>query len=274
MHQVTELKEIQSLALELLYLVDKFCKEQGIDYYLAYGTLIGTVRHHGFIPWDDDIDIWIKREEYRRFIDSVPKWGEDHGVYLNSAQTVPRKYNRAPAQVCLAKTTLIANDRCNEFKEGYFIDIFPLDGTPNNPLHRWLRLTHLQLLKNIATLAAYRGNVKNPSLKARLIAVVASVVKKIDTQKTMLEYEKVASKSKCDDSEYVQVLTPAGRKGRNALIKSDNFDSTIQMSFETITASVPSGYDKILRNIYGDYMQLPPVEARKPHHYFKLYIED
>lgn len=274
MRQVTELREIQSLALELLSLIDAFCKEQDIDYYLGYGTLIGTIRHHGFIPWDDDIDIWMKREAYQRFVSTFPGWGENHGVYLNVAQTVPKKYNRPHAQVCLSKTTLIPNDRRNDFKEGYFIDIFPLDGTPNNPLLRWFRLSHLQLLKNIATLAAYGGDMKNTSLKTRLISAVASIVKTVDTQQTMLKYEKVACKSKCFDSEYLQVLMPAGRKGRNTLIKREYFDSTVQMPFETITASVPSGYDQILRGIYGDYMQLPPIEKRKPHHDFKLFIEE
>lgn len=273
--QVTDLKEIQGLALKLLSQVDNFCKENQIAYYLAYGTLLGAVRHQGFIPWDDDIDIWMRRDDFKRLVSIFPEWGKAHGLFINVAQTVHKNYNRAHAQICLSNTTLIANDRRNAFKEGYFIDVFPLDGTPNNSVLRWIRLTHLQILKNIATLAAYRSDIKdNATTKTRLITVIASIFKNIDTQTIMLKYEEVASKSNCSSSEYLQILTPAGRKGRNTLIRRKFFDSVRQMPFENITASVPMGYDQILRQIYGDYMKLPPIDARKPHHDFTLFIED
>ena len=275
MRQVTELNEIQNLALNILIQVDQFCKENRINYYLAYGTLLGTIRHKGFIPWDDDIDIWMKRDDYRRMVSLFPEWGEKHGLFLNATQTVPMRYNRVHAQICLQNTKLVPNDRRNNYREGYFIDIFPLDGTPNNPALRWMRLTHLQILKNIATLAAYGGDLKNKKGgKDKIVAKLAKMMRNTDTQKVMLKYERVASRSKCDSSEFLQVLTPGGRKGRNTLIRREYFDTVSQKPFETITASVPTGYDMILRGIYGDYMQLPPIEARKPHHDFTLYIED
>ena len=275
MRQVTDLKEIQSLALKLLMQVDEFCKEFQINYFLAYGTLIGAVRHKGFIPWDDDIDIWMKREDYKRMIDIFPKWGKERGLFINAAQTVQKKYNRAHAQICLDNTKLIAHDRRNDYEEGYFLDIFPLDGTPNNAVLRWIRLTHLQILKNIATLAAYNCDTKiNSMFKTRLIAIIARLFKNVDTQKVMLNYEAVASQTNCSTSEYLQILTPGGRRGRNALLRREYFDSVKKMSFETITASVPAGYDQILRVIYGDYMKLPPIDARKPHHDFTLFIKE
>jgi lipopolysaccharide cholinephosphotransferase len=274
MRQVTDLKEIQGLALSLLFHLDEFCKEYTINYYLAYGTLLGSIRHHGFIPWDDDIDVWMMRKDYNLMIDKFPKWGKERGLFINSAQTVKKKYNRAHAQICISNTKLISNNRKNDFKEGYFIDIFPLDGTPNNSILRWLRLTHLQILKNIGTLSAYCSNNKEKiTIKTRLFLAISRLLKNVDTQKIMLEYERVASKSSCSSSEYLQLFT-AGNKGRNLIIKREYFDSVRQMPFETITASIPSGYDEILRKRYGDYMKLPPIEARKPHHDFILFIDD
>ena len=272
--QVTDLKEIQGLALNLLIQLDKFCKEFHIEYYLAYGTLLGAVRHQGFIPWDDDIDIWMKREDYRILIKEFPEWGKTHNLYLNVAQTIPKKYNRIYAQVCLGNTKLIANDRRNDFEEGYFLDIFPIDGTPNNSFYRWFRLTYLQILKNIATLSAYGKNRKNASsLEATIIKIMVNLIKIFDIQKLMLRYEKVASQSSCSSSGYLQVIR-AGRKGRNDLLKKELFDTVVQVPFESIIANVPSEFDKILRHFYGDYMSLPPVEERKPHHDYILFIED
>ena len=274
MRQVTDLKEIQSLALKLLIQLDTFCKEYQIEYYVAYGTLLGTIRHKGFIPWDDDIDIWMKREDFKKLTNVFPEWGKKHNLFLNVAQTVP-KYNRVHAQICLGNTKLIPNDRRNDFREGYFLDIFPLDGTPNNFVFRWLKLTYLQILKNMATLSAYGRDMKSDStMKDKIIRLLAHLIKGIDIQKLMLKYEEVASQHSCSSSEYLQILTPGGRKGRNALIKREFFDSVRQMPFETIIVSVPADYNKILREIYGDYMKFPPVEARSPHHDFKLFIED
>lgn len=274
MRQVTELSEIQALALSILIKVDSFCKEKGIKYFLAYGTLLGAVRHKGFIPWDDDIDIWMKRDQYQRLVKEFPEWGKEHGLFINAAQTVD-KYNRVHAQICMDNTKLIPNNRNNPFREGYFIDIFPLDGTPNNKAARWFRLKHLQYLKNLATLAAYGANKKsNASTKEKLIGGVAKLFRHLDTRKAMLKYEKVACKSKCEDSELLQLLPNGHKRGGVFLLPARSFTDVIPMPFESITSIAPSGYDAILTSMYGKYMEFPPVEARKPHHDFTLYIDD
>ncbi|WP_293813031.1 phosphorylcholine transferase LicD [uncultured Phascolarctobacterium sp.] len=271
MRKVTELKEIQSMALDMLYNINLFCEEKDVRYYLAYGTLLGAVRHKGFIPWDDDIDIWMLRNDFDKFIKFFPAWGDKHGLYLNSIQTV-ETYNRVHAQVCLKKTRLKAKDRINNYEEGYFVDIFPLDGTPNNRYLRWLRMTELQILKNIVTLASYVPNKKkNNSI---IINNIAKIFKNINTRKYMYMYEKLAKKSSCSSSEYLQVLAPGRRKGRNIIMKSDLFSNEIIATFENIHAHIPESYHEILSSIYGDYMKFPPVELRKPHHDFTLEIEE
>ena len=88
MRQVTELKEMQSLALTILKGINEFCSEYKISYYLAYGTLLGAIRHKGFIPWDDDIDLWMKRDEFNILCENFQAWGLSHGLYINSIKTV------------------------------------------------------------------------------------------------------------------------------------------------------------------------------------------
>lgn len=137
--------------------------------------------------------------------------GKKHNLFLNVAQTVP-KYNRVHAQICLGNTKLIPNDRRNDFREGYFLDIFPIDGTPNNFVFRWLRLTYLQILKNMATLSAYGRDMKSDStMKDKIIRLLAQLIKGVDIQKLMLKYEEIASQSSCFSSEYLQVIR-AGKK--------------------------------------------------------------
>lgn len=269
MRCVEDLQEIQSLAIKMLVSVVQFCEEKKISYYLAYGTLLGAVRHKGFIPWDDDIDLWMKREDFTRFCKEFDL--AEKGLYLNFTNTVSN-YNRAHAQVCMSNTKLVAQDRSNHYREGYFIDIFPIDGTPDNKLLRGMRLTRLQILKNIVSLVSY--NIKPRTLPQRILRCVSALLQWVDTGKVMKKYERVASKSAVADSKYVQILAPGKHKGRNMLLDAQLFHHTKKQMFEGTDAEIPAGYDAILKQIYGDYMQLPPVEQRVPHHDFSLYMEE
>lgn len=267
MRQITDIKEMQNLALIILDGINQFCEEKGITYFLAYGTLLGAIRHKGFIPWDDDIDLWMKREDFNRFCELFPAWGKGHGLYLNSVRSVDN-YNRVQAKVCLSNTTLKENDRVNPYEEGYFIDLFPLDGTPNNESKRKFHLTRLQFLKNIVTLSAYNG------MGNAAITALAALFRRVDAHKVLEKYEHVAEKYSCDKSEFLKVLAPGKKKGRDILIKTDYFAESVRIPFETKFALAPTGYDAILRQIYGDYMQLPPENARKPHHDFTLFMKE
>ncbi len=274
MKEITELKDIQTLALLLLKDVDEFCAQEGITYYLGYGTLLGAIRHGGFIPWDEDMDIWIKREDYQKFVSKFPEWGQKKDLYLNSPRTV-RFYNRPHSQVCLAKTLLIQNERNDRFEEGYYIDVFPIDGLPNGVILQWLRIKHLQLLKNICTLSSYsvkQGRKK--TLKKQIFLLISLLFNGIDTQKIMIRYENVAALSPCSTSMNLQIIAPANNRGRNMVMEAKDFDSAEFRKFEDLEAAIPCGYKNVLSKLYGDYMTPPPEDQRKPHHDFRLYLKD
>lgn len=271
--QLTELKDIQSLALRIFKEFHDFCLEYGIEYYMAYGTLIGTIRHQGFIPWDDDIDVWVKREDYTRIAELFPEWGKKRGLYLNSATTT-ENYNRIFAKVCLEHTKVRTLDRHNHYDEGYFIDIFVLEGSPNNAFKRYFRVKRLQYLRNIVTLASYGADqLPDPSKKALFYSKISKLFRKIDQNKAVRKFEATASKSLCKDSKYL--LIPVRKsKGKAIQMPSEWFVSSMRRQFEGIEASVPCGYDSVLRKIFGDYMQLPPEDQRKPGHAAEFYIDD
>lgn len=127
--EITDLEDVQNLQLGIIDKMDSFCLENNIRYFLAYGTLIGAIRHEGFIPWDDDIDVWMLRPDYDRFLEVFPAWAEKNGLFLNSPSTA-RRYNRVFSKVCDSRTILVETDRRNEFEEGAFVDVFPVDGLP------------------------------------------------------------------------------------------------------------------------------------------------
>ena len=273
MRRITDIKEIQDLALRILKQFDEFCKEYNIKYFLSGGTLIGAIRHQGFIPWDDDIDVWITREEFNKVVALFPEWGKKRGLYLNSTQTNP-KYNRVFAKICMEHTHLDSYDRHNDYEEGYFIDLFIIDGSPNNAVLRWMRVTRLQLLRNIVTLSAYGADqLPDASIKQKIYGFIGRLFRKIDQHKYTCKFEKIASKSSCAKSDYLQIVVK-NSKGRAILMPSSWFKNTELMPFEDIQAMVPVGYDKILRSMYGDYMKLPPEDQRKSVHVFGIYIDD
>ena len=273
MRQVTDIKEIQALSLEIFEQFDSFCRENKIEYFIAFGTLIGAIRHKGFIPWDDDIDIWMKRESYCRFVEIFPEWGKVRGLYLNSADTT-EQYDRVFAKICKENTIAEALDRKNPFQEGIFIDIFILDGCPNSEMGRFLRIAHLQTLRNIVTLSAYgTGRIPSLTAKKKLYAAVGKLFKKINHKNVIIKYERIASKSSTASSDYLLAVVSKS-KGRAMKIPAQWFASAIEVPFEHLTALAPVGYDRILRMIYGDYMKLPPEEYRRPGHTILYYVKE
>lgn len=272
METITELHQIQAVAFSILEEFDRFCREFHIDYYMAYGTLIGAIRHKGFIPWDDDIDVWVSRESYSRIMDLFPAWGRKRRLYLNSSQTT-EGYNRIFAKVCLEDTEIHTRDRHNPYTEGLFIDIFVLDGSPNSRLGRFVHVTRLQTLRNLITLSAYGADqLPSHGRKEAVIGAVSRLFRGLDQRRLVQRYERLAAKAPLEKSDYV--LVPIRRsKGRALELPRAWFDKTLDQPFQTMICSVPVGYDQILRHIYGDYMQLPPEDQRKPGHCADFYAE-
>ena len=164
---VNELREIQ---LSILDSVAEFCEKNNIKYFLAYGTLIGAVRHKGYIPWDDDIDIIMPRTDYEKFINDFNNFSNDYKVYtVNNTEWFPFPYAKVSYENSIIKEL---SDNMKNHNIGINIDLFPIDGVPKDEKLIKKHLRRLQWLQNLLKL---KGIVVVPSrsLYKNLILLIA-----------------------------------------------------------------------------------------------------
>lgn len=262
------LSDIQAQSLEILQTVHEFCLEQGIRYSLAYGTLIGAIRHKGFIPWDDDVDIIMPRPDYERFVQSfrAPGLGlaceKDKDYYLN--------YCRVYDTVKTGSTTILPVGKGDQ--GGVWIDIFPADGVSDDKdefarnVSR-IKANWMMQLRYRYSLASLRDIVKTCGLKDLLILLAIKLSgqgrRKLDLNNEIMRQNAV--RIPYGSTRHWSQLCVLDDGIRNYQL-CDDFSDTVDVPFEGRSFKAMKGYDRVLRNIYGDYMQLPPENQRQPKH--------
>ena len=269
------LQETQQAALEILHTVAEICEEQGLRYYLVYGTLIGAVRHHGFIPWDDDVDIMMPRPDHDRLMAYL----EEHIAEYPHLEV----FNRKTCPEYPYMITRISDDRYeivmeNEkpFGMGIFIDIYPYDGLGNNQKEavrfgmkgdRLSSLCYQATRDHFAietTVSPFRKCIKFP------VYLFCRLCGKERFQDAL---EKLAGVKPYDTSRFVGCVIWLSWGVRD-MYPRKWFDAYTYLPFEDYKFRVPAAYDKILRHTYGDYMTPPPEKDRVGHHYYKAYRRD
>lgn len=261
------MKSFWAAEMEVLREVSEVCERHGLQWYCAYGTLLGAVRHQGFIPWDDDVDIWMLREDYNKFLEVADK--ELPEGYVVQSPLVEEGYTEYHSIVLNATSLSIHPDRLQKFHGCPFaagIDIFPLDYLPRDEGERQ------NLLEIISLLAVLVGIIKKEEWEEKDIEdvkngrdTIASIfgIKfevEIDIEKKkelVTEIYRVAnylamSYGEADGDELVMYLTYIGNP-RYRFAKELFYDVAV-MPYEGLGVPVPIGYDQVLRNIYGDYM--------------------
>ena len=267
MRDITELKELHQIELDMLKEIDAICRRENIQYYLAGGTLLGAVRHKGFIPWDDDIDIAMARDEYERFLKVMRK--EKHPYYKIFAMEYDKEYQYTFAKVVDTRTRLVEEIGKDIPDMGVFIDIFPIDGMGDDRKKAMRRMMKIiRLRSRIIEAALKEDEIKNKelNLKNKIIKETANlIIKCLGIRRCYFMLMRYVKKMNFRESYWI--ASAVGGAGiERELVERKCFDELIEMEFEGYSFLAPAGYDRYLRNLYGDYMKLPPESERVTPH--------
>jgi lipopolysaccharide cholinephosphotransferase len=247
--------ELGIVQLRVLDAVAKFCRENDIRFFLWAGTLLGAVRHEGFIPWDDDVDLAMPRPDFDRFCASFPQQVTDdyHVVHLGNH----RDYSLAYAKVAATGTQIGWNSR-NSIPIGVNVDVFPLDGWPSGRVRRSLHFAKLRVLHALLS-ARSANNYVNFSRRQRLVLrAVLPVLNRISTRTLSELISRIACRPAYDRATHVGVT--AFRYLER--IEQDAYGDPGDVVFEGRRMPGPQSADRVLTNLYGDYMRLPPEDTR------------
>lgn len=265
-----ELEEMKRIQLDIVQALHDFCIANDIKYSLSCGTLLGAIRHGGYIPWDDDIDVYMEREDYNRFISLFPVLYKDK--YKLASLETNKQWHIPFAKMYDNRTTLI--EKVKEWVPiGINIDIFPVDRVPYNS-NEWKRYNFIRGI--LVYLGPCKGTVpkKKYSISQNVRLIVGSIIMFFFTRRFHARilnwyaqrYNKLDS-AEClfENVSAVNQIRPFNRT---------DFSSTILHKFEDRELCVMKGFDHCLCCGFGDYMQLPPVEKQVSHHSFKAYWKD
>ena len=272
MKRKLELQDIKKLSFEVLCAVRDVCEEHGISYSLTGGTLIGAVRHKGFIPWDDDIDIMMPRPDYDRFV-SIVKDGEYAAFRLLAQETEGKAYPYPFAKACHPKTELCENlVQQSELKLGVYVDIFPVDGIADSYRAAIRRTKFFQVLHGLKVTSNWTKFRRSKLRKwyYEPFRYVCYLISKILSRKRIDKIlDRFVRKKKYEECKYAGRLV--GDFGSKEIMPKLLFDEKIKLEFEGELFDAVADYDKFLTSLYGDYMTMPPKEKRVTHHEYEAY---
>ena len=273
------LLKLQKVQLEILNEVIQICNEHGLKYYAIAGTVLGAVRHKGFIPWDDDIDISMPRKDYEQFQEIVSKRAEQNNATPSSAlfeiETIyTHESHETPIMKFTDKRVIMISKRqtVNQKIWNAFIDISPMDGLPDNRLLRFLHVRFFLIVRKLFYVANFNNTAeiknKNKPLIKRLLTWLISKLKLhklFNARKIAKSGDKMLKKHSFYTAKY---CSPQlwGRYKTKAVFPTECIGEGILLPFENIEIRVPTDYKLYLSQIYGDdYMKLPPEQKRISH---------
>lgn len=269
------LREIQLSSLNILKVVADICEKQSINYSLAYGSLLGAVRHKGFIPWDDDLDIMMSRPEYERFIEYfLAHQKEMYPLKLLNMDTEPK----CPHVISRVTDTnyylKVKNEK--EYGLGTFIDIYVIDGLGDNEKEAASVIKKTMAYPTfifLATRKHYNSGFAKGFLRKSVKFIMYLYAHFMGKWYFVNKLHKKLELLKYENSRYVGIAAWGGRPKNpyEKVMRKEWIENTFLVDFEQYKIRISKYYDEILKLNFGNYMQLPPPKDRVPHHLYKAY---
>lgn len=262
-----ELKDLQYKELEMLKTMLPIFEKYNIRYFLLGGTFLGAVRHNGFIPWDDDIDIGMPRPDYEKFIEIADKELPEYLKVVSFKKDLD--YNKYFIKVINKNISFIREDTIEQKETNLWIDIFPLDGLPNNKIIFKVHKLKLMYRRLMLQYSVFKTGVnikkKRSFIEGWLIkfGYVFTKLVHLNPKKQLLKLEKLMMKYDYVSSK--NVINFMGAYKFKEMFPKSYYDNFSMYNFEGIKLPAPTNYDAVLRQMYGDYMKLPPMDQRFSH---------
>lgn len=261
------LQEIQRVNLEIMIDIHDFCVKHGIHYSLAYGTLIGAIRHKGFIPWDDDIDIMMTRPDFERF---SKEYQSEKGFKLSSVYSDDTYINYT--RVYDGRTLVICPGKAAKHDIGVWVDVFPIDAISDDNA---ISEDQFQRIRHYTNLVMnWRAHLQAKELKS-VVRKVKSSIRLLQmrlTNKGCFPFWHQQVINICKENTFGStkrcsclVCVEANRDNNQAIFLTDWFRKSVVVPFEDQQFYIIADYDPVLKSIYGDYMQIPPKEKQVSH---------
>lgn len=263
------LEKLHFYLLETLREFQRVCDKNDIHYFVAYGSLLGTVRHKGFIPWDPDVDVWITRDNYQKLCNHKDEFGEAYEL-LRPEDYLPDKFYNSTPRISYKYVYNNVNLELNRFYQNknnrLHIDLFVIDKTYSDIRGTFQRY---ELCFLYGLMGAYRSKAYNTSgwpLIQRFAQACMNLVGRFIPLAWLLKRaEKVAGRYNAKDDADIYRDSTDSYVNMKRRFPKETLAGTIMMDFKDMQVPVPQDYDTILKLIYGDYMKLPPVEERVMH---------
>lgn len=258
------MNDLQKVELELFQVFKETCEKLNLNYFLVCGSCLGAARHGGFIPWDDDMDVGMYREDYDKFMKLAPPLLPD-GIFLQNYKSDP-KFPQVFAKLRNSNTTYTEASMAHlDINHGIYIDIFPLDGYPDDPNEQknfvYLKSLYIRKLTCVCKLPQ--------TLKGKLsVSMFRLFGYHKRTAKIAAKYEAFISKYPVKGSKLI--CNHGTWYGKRDFISAEFYGKGTDIIYEGISVRVPEKYDEYLTALYGDWRTPPPAEKQKGHHYYEI----
>ncbi len=264
----SKLRNLQLVELEIMRIFSEICDRHNLRYFLIGGTMLGAVRHQGFIPWDDDMDVGMPRPDYERFIGIVKSELPEGYDFLHFRQE--GEYKRYFSRVVNTNVQIVNASYAKPLVENAWIDIFPFDGMPSGKLRQKLHFWHMTATRFFYHAACFNElvNLNRPGrawyLRAAIRFIsITHIGSNLNAKKQLARVEKQLLKYPYDQCDYV--INLFGAYMSKEIVAKRLLGTLPRYRFEDLLLPGPEYYDPYLRQFYGDYMQ-PPKDADKDKH--------